>query len=80
MNLIIKAPDYFEIIEKPMDFASIKNKINHFKYQDYSSILDDIRLTFANCRAYNEPSSDIYKIGQRLSNYFENQVKQLNLL
>ena len=62
-----------------MDFATIKNKINHFKYSDYSNILDDIRLTFANCRAYNEPSSDIYKVGQRISNYFEKQVKLLNL-
>lgn len=63
-----------------MDFQSIKNKINHLKYQDYSNILDDIRLTFANCRTYNEPSSEIYKIGQRLSNFFEKQIKKLNLI
>jgi hypothetical protein len=63
-----------------MDFGTIKNKINDFKYQDYSNILDDIRLTFSNCAVYNEPSSDIYKVGQRLSNYFENRVKQLNLV
>lgn len=62
-----------------MDFASIKNNINHFKYTDYSKILDDIRLIFNNCREYNNPSSDIYKTGQRLSNFFENRVKMLNL-
>jgi bromodomain adjacent to zinc finger domain protein 1A len=63
-----------------MDLASIKNNINHFKYTDYTSILDDIRLIFSNCREYNEPSSEIYKAGQRLNNFFEKQVKQLNLL
>ena len=78
--LLFKAPDYLDIIDKPMDFSSIKNKINNLKYQEYSTILDDIRLTFDNCRTYNEPSSDIYKIGQRLNNFFEKQVKLLNLL
>jgi hypothetical protein len=63
-----------------MDLASIKNNINHFKYTDYTSILDDIRLIFSNCRTYNGPSSDIYKIGQRLNNFFEHRVKQLSLI
>ena len=74
-----QAADYFTIIKRPMDFGTIKNKINDFKYQDYSNILDDVRLIFSNCHAYNEPSSDVYKVGQRLSIYFENKVKQLNL-
>ena len=43
------APDYYEIIKKPMDFSTIKNHINHFKYDDYPHIVDDIRLVFENC-------------------------------
>lgn len=74
------APDYYEVIKKPMDFATIKNNINNFKYDDYTNIIDDIRLTFQNCWDYNEPGSDIYKTGKRLSTYFENHAKQAGLL
>jgi hypothetical protein len=63
-----------------MDFATIKNNINNFKYDDYTNIIDDIRLTFENCWKYNEPGSDIYKTGKRLSAYFENHAKQAGLL
>lgn len=75
-----EAPDYHEVIERPMDFSTIKNNINNFKYDDYTSIVEDIRLVFQNCREYNEPGSDIYTICQRLSNFFEKEAKKAGLL
>jgi hypothetical protein len=68
------------VIKKPMDFSTIKNNINNFKYDDYTKIIGDIRLVFHNCRTYNEPGSDIYKTGERLSNYFETHSKKAGLL
>ena len=75
-----KAPDYFEVIEKPMDFSTIKNKLNNFKYNDYTNTIDDIRLVFQNCRRYNEPGSVIYATGVRLGRHFEANAKQAGLL
>lgn len=75
-----KAPDYFEHIKKPMDFSTVKNNINNFKYTDYTHIIGDIRLIFENCKNYNEPGSDIYETGERLSNFFEQQAKSAGLL
>jgi protein polybromo-1 len=63
-----------------MDFLTIKNNINNYKYNDYTKIIEDIRLVFENCRTYNEPGSDIYRTGDRLSNYFEKHAKQVGLL
>jgi hypothetical protein len=63
-----------------MDFSTIKNNINNFKYSDYTKIIDDIRLVFENCRDYNEPDSDIYNTGERLSVYFEKHAKEAGLL
>ena len=59
-----------------MDFATIKNKLNNFKYNDYTNTIDDIRLVFQNCRKYNEPGSVIYLTGARLSRHFEASAKQ----
>jgi bromodomain adjacent to zinc finger domain protein 1A len=74
------APDYSTIIQRPMDFSTIKNNINHFKYADYTHIVEDVRLVFENCREYNEPGSDIYETGERLHTYFESHAKQAGLL
>ena len=75
-----KAPDYFEVIKTPMDFSTIKNNINHFKYADYTSIIADTRLVFTNCCAYNEPGSNIYETGVRMSQFFESRAKKAGLL
>jgi bromodomain adjacent to zinc finger domain protein 1A len=71
---------YYEVIAKPMDFSKIKNNINNFKYNDYTQIVEDIRLVFQNCKSYNEPGSDIYKTAQRMANLFENKAKKAGLL
>ncbi len=63
-----------------MDFSTIKNNINNFKYDDYTSIIEDTRLVFDNCREYNEPDSEIYEVCERLSSYFEKEAKKAGLL
>ncbi len=63
-----------------MDFSTIKNKLNNFKYNDYTNTIEDIRLVFQNCHKYNEPGSDIYKTGMRLARHFEANAKQAGLL
>jgi len=74
------APGYFAHIKTPMDFSTIKNNINNFKYTDYTKIISDIRLTFDNCWKYNEPGSDISETGKRLAKSFEQQAKAAGLL
>ena len=63
-----------------MDFSTIKNNINNFKYEDYTSIIEDIRLVFQNCRDYNEPGSEIYGLNERIAAYFEKEAKKAGLL
>jgi len=63
-----------------MDFSTIKNNLNNFKYNDYTSTIDDIRLVFQNCRDYNEPDSEIYDSCKRLTTYFEREAKKAGLL
>lgn len=75
-----QAPDYFEVITKPIDFSTIRKKIKSFEYTDYTEIIADIRQVFENCRVYNEPGSEIYETGERVSDYFEKEAKKAGLL
>lgn len=43
-------PDYYEIIEKPMDLNKVKRKIKDGKYHSVQDMGSDIRLLCANAR------------------------------
>jgi len=47
-------PDYYDVITRPMDFSTIKNKLNSNQYKGgLSEFIEDINLTFDNCLRYN---------------------------
>ncbi len=57
----IDYPDYYEIIQKPIDLKRIE-------LRQYSSIQDlghDLQLMFDNALLYNEPGSMIYRVRKR---------------
>uniref|UniRef100_W4VS83 Bromodomain adjacent to zinc finger domain protein 1A n=1 Tax=Corethrella appendiculata TaxID=1370023 RepID=W4VS83_9DIPT len=74
-----EVPDYYKIIEKPMDFARVKSNLNMGKYKNNFDIMDDVQLVFANCDLYNTNESEIYKAGIRLERYVEKRCKELCL-
>jgi hypothetical protein len=46
-------PDYFDIIKHPMDFSTIKRKLNKNQYTKCKEFCDDMELVFNNCILYN---------------------------
>ena len=67
----LKLYDYPQIIARPMDLGTVKQK---FERQGYKSINDcaaDIRLIWSNCKRYNGEGSDFYDLADRLSKQFE---------
>lgn len=76
---LFKAPDYFDIIKKPMDLSVIRNKAKCLEYSLPGEILDDIRLIFSNFKEYNMPTAPEYAAGQKLESYFEKRFRELKL-
>ena len=60
-------PDYFEIIKKPMDMASIKRKLDTGGYSDPWQYIDDIWQMFENAWTYNRKTSRVYKYCSKVS-------------
>jgi hypothetical protein len=46
-------PGYLDIIHRPMDFGTIKNKLRHQEYADAYGFVADIRQVFDNCFVFN---------------------------
>ena len=72
-----QAPDYHDLIKKPMDFSTIRNKINKFIYVDPAEIVQDVRQIFTNCIEYNKRTTQEFKAGASMSKLFEKKLKDM---
>ncbi|XP_063977638.1 bromodomain adjacent to zinc finger domain protein 1A isoform X2 [Diachasmimorpha longicaudata] len=73
-----EVPDYYEFIKKPMDFGTIKGKLEGGVYEHDSHLFfADCLLIFDNCHTYNADHSAVYKAGMRLSKYFEKRAREM---
>ncbi|XP_029130125.1 transcription factor GTE1 [Cajanus cajan] len=72
--------DYNEIIEKPMDFSTVKRKMDSKDgsgYQNVREIYADVRLIFKNAMKYNDEKHDIHTMAKTLLEKFEKKWLQL---
>ena len=51
--------DYLDHVEKPMDYSTIKFKLNNNAYEGQEEFKEDVLLVFQNCIKYNGESSAI---------------------
>lgn len=61
------APDYHEIVKRPMDLKTIKARIKDGLTSSSTEFQRDIYLMFANAMMYNRPGSDIYMMAEEVS-------------
>lgn len=72
--------DYHEVIEKPMDFSTIKNKMDAKDgngYKNVREIYADVRLVFKNAMKYNAERHDVHIMAKTLLEKFEEKWLQL---
>lgn len=64
------APDYFDVIQNPMDLGLIRRRLESGFYQNLYSFESDVHLVFDNCILYNGEDSDLGGIAINLKNRF----------
>ncbi|KAH1202980.1 Transcription factor GTE1 [Glycine max] len=72
--------DYYEVIDKPMDFSTIKNQMeakDGTGYKHVREICADVRLVFKNAMKYNDERSDVHVMAKTLLSKFEEKWLQL---
>ncbi|XP_052737406.1 bromodomain-containing protein 7 isoform X2 [Bicyclus anynana] len=60
------APNYSVIIKRPMDFSSIKQKIDENEYRSLNCFISDFKLMCNNAMKYNKPGTVYHKAAKRL--------------
>ena len=72
-------PDYFSIIKKPMDFSTIKKKLNNLVYTNFKEFVDDIELTFKNCYLYNGEKTPVGLMCTAVKDEYNKLFNQLGM-
>lgn len=71
-------PDYYDIIQHPIDMTTIRHNIEADKYGTLDDVVGDFRLMFANCRKYNEEGSMIYEDANILERALNEKLKEFS--
>jgi Bromodomain len=54
-------PEYYKQIKKPMDYGTMKTKLENGEYRSAQAMQKDFILIMQNCRTFNADSSDIVR-------------------
>jgi len=68
-------PEYYEMIKTPMDLGSLKDSVASCEYLE--DFIAKARLIWDNCRAFNDPNSDIIEFAQSLALQFKESLTVL---
>ncbi|KAI5718041.1 hypothetical protein M8J77_015237 [Diaphorina citri] len=60
------APGYSNIISQPMDFSTMKQKIDDGAYSTLNQYIDDFKLMCGNAMTYNHPDTIYFKSAKKL--------------
>lgn len=59
-----EVPDYHDIVKRPMDLKTIKNRIRDGIISNSLEFQRDVYLMFANAMVYNRPGSTLYAMAE----------------
>lgn len=58
--------DYFDVVKNPMDFGTIKKKMQAHAYKSMEGFVQDMELVFSNCLLYNGLDNPVSKLAIEL--------------
>ncbi|KAK7683517.1 hypothetical protein QCA50_013351 [Cerrena zonata] len=72
-----EVPDYYNHIQKPMDFSTMEHKIETNQYTTLDGFITDAKLIFSNCKWYNGPDTVYHKAAITMEKFFKEQLSLL---
>ncbi|GAQ79384.1 hypothetical protein KFL_000290340 [Klebsormidium nitens] len=66
-------PDYLEVVKSPMDFGTIRTKLEKGEYPGVAEMLTDVRQVSENCRLYNNEADPIVEMLEVVERRFKSE-------
>ena len=70
------APDYFQVVKRPMDLGTVKKKLTDGKYESVEQFVDDVHLICNNAILFNGANSMFGYIAADIKNWVDAQVEK----
>jgi transcription initiation factor TFIID subunit 2 len=67
---LLQIPTYYDIIKHPMDFGTIRKRLETGKYSNADQLLKDAKQVFINCYLFNIPDDVVTQMGRDLQAEF----------
>ncbi|OHT07427.1 Bromodomain containing protein [Tritrichomonas foetus] len=71
------APDYFQIVKRPMDLTTIRKKLNSNDYRSIDLWVADVNQVWTNAMLYNNEGTLIYVIAQEMEIWFKKKFESM---
>lgn len=69
----LNIPQYFQVIKKPMDLGTVRQKLDGGHYEKAKDFEEDVRLIFKNCFKFNPEGDYVHGRGQELEKLFNQE-------
>lgn len=66
LNIYSKVPDYLDHIKHPMDFSTMRKRLEAQGYKNLTEFEEDFNLIIDNCMKYNAKDTIFYRAAVRL--------------
>jgi hypothetical protein len=74
----VGAPDYFDVIDTPMNLSYIQTKVDRMEYESLSAFFADVDLMIKNALKYNSDPSNPYRVAaEDLKKRYMKMVKKV---
>ncbi|KAK5070754.1 hypothetical protein LTR51_006765 [Lithohypha guttulata] len=67
--------DYYRIIKQPTSINDVRKSVQQGKVKSWEDFAREVRLIWTNAKEYNEPTSTIYSMTERLETWTEDKLK-----
>ncbi|KAL1661172.1 hypothetical protein GGF50DRAFT_118222 [Schizophyllum commune] len=74
-----EAPDYFDVVARPMSWSVIEEKLNKHEYWDVETFKEDVNLVLSNALLYNKSATPFYKAAHRLKAHMETIWQEMDV-
>lgn len=71
------APDYFQIVKRPMDLTTIRRKLNNNDYKSIDAWATDVNQVWINAKLYNNEGTLIYIMAQEMEIWFGRKFESM---
>ncbi|XP_042042002.1 uncharacterized protein LOC121787357 [Salvia splendens] len=72
-------PDYFDVIDHPMDFATVRNNLRNGLYATFKLFEDDVFLICSNAMQYNAPDTIYHKQARTIQELAKRKFHKIRL-